>query len=181
MNHPFTSMLQHVGCGSHRAPGVSRAGFTLVEVALALAVVAVGMLGVMALLPVGVKANRDIVLETHYSNVQKLATSVVQFDRTSPYRDQWRGLLVPIGRPPLSPESWMLEGGLDWDNDGFPDFHIQYRMDREDEAERITNPFLTRVFIRIGFPVQGELNPDFDYNKVYYTVVELANDSLEEM
>jgi prepilin-type N-terminal cleavage/methylation domain-containing protein len=44
-----------------------RAGFSLVEVALALLVVAVGLMGVFSLFPVGIESNRKAIQETQIS------------------------------------------------------------------------------------------------------------------
>ncbi|MDD8045899.1 MAG: prepilin-type N-terminal cleavage/methylation domain-containing protein [Verrucomicrobiota bacterium] len=167
--------------GRQRGSHVS-AGFTLVEVVLALAVVAVGMMGVLGLFPVGIKAGRDVVQETHAAAVERMVTSFIRADfrgtgvmnyNTHP----WRNLNVPQVAPdgnfmPLK------DGGLDWDKDGSPDFHLQYSVVRDDDlAERIQG--LVQVYVRIGYPVQtDEVDSKFDYNQIRYLTIELANDIL---
>jgi hypothetical protein len=139
------------------------------------------MLGVLALYPVGIKAGRDVVLETHVSAVERMVTSFVRAD--------WRGTGLAnynehgwfdFNIPQIAPDGTFMpvrDGGLDWDKDGSPDFHIQYRVERDDPAELI--PGLVRVFVRIGYPIQTDnVDPDFDYNEIRYLTIELANDIL---
>jgi len=160
-------------------------GFSLVEIVLALSVVAIGLVGVMALYPVGLKANRNIVLTTHLAAVENQVSSLLRGlwreeeegsqlrswaawnYQTGPWRDM---RLVNYRDRRLS-----SIGGLDWDADGFPDFHVQVRAEARDQAEALEG--MLRLHVRIGYPVEGrELLADFDYSQVRYFTVELTQD-----
>ncbi len=56
-----------------KSPATEAAGFSLVEVALSLAILAVGMMGVLALLPVGLDSARQVHAETIATGVARSA------------------------------------------------------------------------------------------------------------
>lgn len=60
-------------------------GFTLIEILLALAVLAIGMVGIMALFPVGLDSSRRAIEDTTSANVaESVKAALVQAMRTKP-------------------------------------------------------------------------------------------------
>lgn len=85
-------------------------GFSLVEVALSLAILAVGMVGVLALLPVGLDAARQVEAETVAAFVARSALGNLATNaRTA---QGWARLIQPgDGQElPESKEYWLVDG-----------------------------------------------------------------------
>ena len=84
------------------------AGFSLVEVALSLAILAVGMVGVLSLLPVGLDSARQVHAETVAANVARSALG--QFITNTANDTVWGQITsVPDGGT-LKTEFWPVDG-----------------------------------------------------------------------
>jgi len=83
-------------------------GFSLVEVALSLAILAVGMVGVLSLLPVGLDSARQVHAETVAANVARSALG--QFITNTANATVWGQITsVPDGGT-LKTEFWPVDG-----------------------------------------------------------------------
>lgn len=119
--------------------------FSLLEVVLALAVIAFGVVSVLALLPASMKATRDSVADTHSSQVgehliQVLGTSMSE----APDSATWtaNALVLPTDKPGASePEEgwtrWLAQDGMTyWRAGSAREFHrVDLRRDGVDYSE----------------------------------------------
>ena len=91
-----------------RLPSSIPQGFSLVEVALSLAILAVGMTGVLALLPVGLESARQVHAETVAANVARSALG--QFTTNAASTPAWNQITgIPDGGI-LKTEFWAVDG-----------------------------------------------------------------------
>jgi len=78
-------------------------GFTLVEIALALLVTSIGLMGMFSLLPAGVQMNRDAINETRAA---MFAEQVLNGIRAQASIQRWDIVNNNIRLPPPSPHIW---------------------------------------------------------------------------
>lgn len=83
----------------------AQSGFTMVEVALAILVVAVGLLGVFALFPVGLHAGRDAVDDTEVMMVAEAVLSNLHSFMATNYNDTASGFVFDYNGTDIRPGS----------------------------------------------------------------------------
>lgn len=83
-------------------------GFSLVEVALSLAILAVGMTAVLALLPVGLESARQVEAETVVASVAQTAFANLATNAQSSAR--WAWLIQPGNGEERMKEYWLVDG-----------------------------------------------------------------------
>jgi hypothetical protein len=119
--------------------------FSLLEVVLALAVVAFGIVSVLALLPASIKASRDSVADTHSAQVGEhlmgvLAAMIEQASTSESWDDT--ALILPTDKPGSSEPSggwtrWLSQGGTTlWRAGSYGEFlRVEMRRDDAPAAE----------------------------------------------
>lgn len=113
----------------------AQGGFSLVEVALAMAILAVGMIGVLALLPVGLESARQVHAETAAAQVVRLKIA-----------DLWlsnQGKTSFLGSESLVPQVFTAEGVATNSNAPSAYFLIQVTKDASTETADSCRYFLT--------------------------------------
>ncbi|HMP74008.1 MAG TPA: prepilin-type N-terminal cleavage/methylation domain-containing protein [Kiritimatiellia bacterium] len=162
-------------------------GFTLVEIALALMVVGIGLLAVFGLFPTGLQMNKAVVDETQ---VALFAEQVLNGVRAQASTQRWDRIRTSINIPPPTPDVWLnpddltvrvtpggednfqtlvyqTAGALGGGTAGYEDFGIRYRLEiRDVDARR------KEVVLRIRPGQFGPVDPTY----VFYT--ELLNHGL---
>lgn len=143
-----------------RAP--SAAGFTLVEILLALLILAVGMMGVLALFPLGIDAARSSVESTRAATIARMAKAIL-FSTTGSGANQaspFERILNDVRRttnPYYGP--WLLphyDEILDPDADG----------DTTDNGPPVTVDPNTAEYswsITVAYPYDEDGQPPYDY------------------
>lgn len=110
---------------THHASRITgRHAFTLVEVALAIAVVAIGLVGVLALFPLGLRATRGAMDDTQMATIgqefiakyQQMALTNVNYDTAN--GDVLTNGVSTVTFPPLDGVSYTVRTTIT--NDGFP-------------------------------------------------------------
>jgi len=130
---------------SRRARSLRRQGFSLLEVLLALAVIAFGLVSIMALLPASVKSGRDSVSETHSSQAASHLIQVLSSRmEAASTQDAWdaAALVLPAAKPGVDePEEgwtlWLSQSGMRYwlagDNSEF--YRLDMRRSEGDSPE----------------------------------------------
>jgi len=85
---------------SHRR---QQAGFTLIEIALALLVASVGMIGILALFPAGIQMSKMVADETHAA---LFAEQVMNGIRAQASTSRWDRVGTSIDLPAPTPDVW---------------------------------------------------------------------------
>jgi len=92
-------------------PSSPSAGFSLVEVALSLAILAVGMVGVLSLLPVGLESARQVHAETVAANVARSA--LTRFMTNAFSATAFSNVVTSVGEGGiLETEYWGMDGQI---------------------------------------------------------------------
>jgi uncharacterized protein (TIGR02598 family) len=127
-----------------KSPLGTSPGFTLVEVALALAILTVGMVGVMALLPVGLDSARQVYNETSAASLARsvLANLQINYSALSPNRN-------------LTNEIWFatVEGVRTTSSNPPAFFQIAVNWQSSPGAPATNQPVSTRAFVTIRWPL----------------------------
>jgi prepilin-type N-terminal cleavage/methylation domain-containing protein len=127
-------------------------GFSLVEVALSLAILAVGMVGVLALLPVGLDAARQVHAETVAANVARSALGQFMTNTTS--STAWEAIIgIPAGGI-FKTEYWPVDGQTPpnpTDRQG-KYFRLVFQKGPEWPAN---NPTTCRYFLNLAWPEEA--------------------------
>lgn len=125
------------------SPRCSRA-FSLVEVALALGILAVGMVGVMALLPVGLDSARQVYNETSAASLARSALANLQINYSS----------LPPNRT-LTNEIWFATAEGVRTNSSNPPafFQIAVNWESSPGAAASNQPVSTRAFVTLRWPL----------------------------
>jgi uncharacterized protein (TIGR02598 family) len=89
--------------------GFRREGFTLIEVALALLVISIGLLALFGLFPIGLDANRAALDETRAA---LFADEVLNGVRAQASLQRWDDIAANIRLPPPSPDVWFNPSNL---------------------------------------------------------------------
>lgn len=137
---------------------VNSAGFSLVEVALSLAIVAVAMMGVLALLPVGLDSARQVHAETVAANVAR--TALAQFSSNAANVALWSQITTgtPDGRL-LKTEYWPVDGQVPADPTSQPGRYFRLEFKKGTHTPAI-QPTTCRYFLQVSWPEDAvRLNP----------------------
>lgn len=158
---------------SHRT-----SGFTLVEIALALLVLSVGLLALFGLFPTGMQMNKRAIDETQAA---LFAEEVLNGVRAQAAIQRWDRIRTAIRLPPPAPDVWydpdslrIEETGDTWetiryfkygtrglgDGERYLDYGIRYRLEIIDHSDRRK---IVRLYVR-----PGEFGPD-DPTYLFYT------------
>lgn len=132
-------------------------GFSLVEVALAMAILAVGMTGVLALLPVGLEAARQVHAETAVAQVVRLKIA-----------DLWlsnQGKASFLDGSTLPSQTFTAEGVLTNSNAASAYFRIEMAKDTATET-----PDSCRYYLTLRWPVRATLEKN-QQKRVFVTEV----------
>lgn len=118
--------------------------FSLVEVALALGILAVGMVGVMALLPVGLDSARQVYNETSAASLARSVLADLQINYSS----------LPPGRA-LNNEIWFatVEGVRTNGSNPPAFFQIAIDWQKSPGAAASNQPVSTRAFVTLRWPL----------------------------
>lgn len=126
--------------------------FSLVEVALSLAILAVGMVGVLALLPVGLDAARQVHAETVAANVARSALGQFRTNTTS--STSWEAITgIPDGGI-FKTEYWPVDGQSPpnpTDSQG-KYFRLVFQKGTQWPAN---NPTSCRYFLNLAWPEEA--------------------------
>lgn len=156
-------------------------GFTLIEIALALLVASIGLLGIFSLFPVGVQMNKTALDETQAA---LFAEQVLNGIRAQAQIKDWDTLRTQIELPPPTPDVWVnpdsltvragsqhyenedalryrTMGALAGGTDEYFDFGIRYKL----EIYQVPNSprYSIRLYVR-----PGEYGPT-NNEHVFYT------------
>ena len=135
-----------------RINSTTSAGFSLVEVALSLAILAVGMVGVLALLPVGLDAARQVHAETVAANVARSA--LTQFVTNTVNQTYWSQITeIPDGGI-LKTEYWPGDGQTPADPSDRQQkyFRLVFQKGSQWPAN---NPTTCRYFLNLAWPEEA--------------------------
>lgn len=130
-------------------PGKLSQGFSLVEVALSLAILAVGMVGVLSLLPVGLDSARQVHAETVASQIVRGA--IADFSTNGQTANYSTIAGVPAGGI-LRTEYFGREGEV-----GVPQENAYFRLDYIKGTGGVTTPSC-RYFLRLFWPSGAPTN-----------------------
>ncbi len=151
----------------------NRSGFTLVEVALALMVTAVGMMAVFSLFPVGLDMNKKAIDDTQLSI---FADDVIAGVRAQLWKDGWNVVQNPtaIRLRPTARDVWKIPPATDIEATGTKETMIYEFIDYPivDMAVRYklnVNTLGNRAYFRLEL-INGETGPT-NNTQVYYTEV----------
>ena len=126
--------------------------FSLVEVALSLAILAVGMVGVLSLLPVGLDAARQVHAETVAANVARSALG--QFTTNTANATAWSQITgVPEGGT-FKTEYWAMDGQTPRDPTDRQGkyFRLVFQKGSQWPAN---NPTTCRYFLNLAWPEEA--------------------------
>jgi len=148
-------------------------GFTLVEIALALLVASIGLVGLFSLFPAGVQMNKMAIDETQAA---MFADQILNGVRAQASTQRWDQIKSNIDLPPVTPHIWensetlrvrptdayetlrfTTEGALSGQSGGYLDFSIRYRLQIQDVQES-DGTLGRRKIIRL-YLVPGEYGP----------------------
>ena len=134
-----------------RAPS---SGFSLVEVALSLAILAVGMVGVLALLPVGLDGARQVHAETVAANVARSAMGQFITNAAPNNPTAWSQISgIPDGGI-LKTEYWPVDGEIPANPSARENkyFHLEFQ---KGSAWPANTPTTCRYFLNLAWPSQA--------------------------
>jgi type II secretory pathway pseudopilin PulG len=126
--------------------------FSLVEVALSLAILAVGMVGVLALLPVGLDAARQVHAETVAANVARSALGRLTTNTASAMA--WGQITGVADGGTLKTEYWPVDGQVPvnpTDRQG-KYFRLVFQKGSQRPAN---NPTSCRYFLNMAWPEEA--------------------------
>lgn len=125
-------------------------GFSLVEVALALAILSVGMVGVLALLPVGLDSARQVYAET-------VATSVAQTGISNLRRTQTNATWNITNAP-----TFFTYDGKETTSPGEAFYSMRFQAANQ-------SPRQCRVFIYLNWPCNAAASAPMAQQRVFVT------------
>ena len=158
-------------------------GFTLVEIALALLVASVGLLGLMALFPAGVQMNKTALDETQAA---LFADQIMNGVRAQTSVVPWNQVKTAVDLPPPTPDVWedanklrvrvtggnennfetlrySTAGALGGATASYQDFGVRYRL----EIDQIPNSLRYAVRLKVRPGEYGTTNTYVFYTEVY--------------
>jgi len=144
-------------------PPTSSGGFSLIEVALSLAILAVGMVGVLALLPVGLDGARQVHAETVAAQIVRGAIADFSTNSFSP-----NGYPLILGVPNggiLRTEYFGREGEV-----GVGQANAYFRLDYVKGTGGATTPSC-RYFLRLYWPSGAPTNSAMVQMRTFVTDV----------
>lgn len=167
----------------NRAPLQRRAGFTLVEIALALLVTSIGLLGLFAIFPAGVQMNKMAVDETQAA---MFAEQVLNGIKAQAATSAWSRVKNNVNLPPPTPDVWIepdrlrvrvspggdeefttlsykTRGALAGSGVEYTDFGVRYRL----EIDRIPNSLRYAVRLKVRPGEFGTTNTFVFYTELY--------------
>jgi prepilin-type N-terminal cleavage/methylation domain-containing protein len=161
-----------------------KAGFTLIEIALSLLVVSVGLLALFGLFPVGLASNKTALDET---KAAFFAEEVLNGVRAQASSLPWNAVAANVRLPPPSPDVWhdpqnlrveVTGGGpenfetlvyeklgtrtIDGRRERYRDFGIRYRLEIED-----IDPYRKAVRLKVRPGEFGTTNTYIFYTELY--------------
>lgn len=130
------------------------AAFSLVEVALSLAILAVGMVGVLALLPVGLDAARQVHAETVAANVARSALGQFQTNASANNPTGWAQITGVGEGATLKTEYWPVDGQTPSDPTVRQGkyFRLVFQKGSQWPAN---NPTTCRYFLNLAWPEEA--------------------------
>jgi len=135
-----------------RFPSSVSWGFSLVEVALSLAILAVGMTGVLALLPVGLESARQVHAETVAANVARSALG--QFTTNTANANTWSQITgIPDGGI-LKTEYWPVDGQTPADPRDRQQKYFRLVFQKGSQWP-VNNPTSCRYFLNVAWPEEA--------------------------
>ena len=135
-----------------RFPSSVSWGFSLVEVALSLAILAVGMTGVLALLPVGLESARQVHAETVAANVARSALG--QFTTNTANTNTWSQITgIPDGGI-LKTEYWPVDGQTPADPRDRQQKYFRLVFQKGSQWP-VNNPTSCRYFLNVAWPEEA--------------------------
>jgi len=153
---------------------IAKAGFTLVEVALSLLVLSVGLLAVMGLLPDGLRANKRAIDDTAAA---MFAEEVINGYKAMADITAWDNIRDIVVEP-RSPDMWVNASGQrversgEWrtvtyrpqtiSGQGSTDFAMRYRLFVDEYPGQGDH----RAYIRLDV-LAGEFGPEDDFVRFY--------------
>jgi len=135
---------------------LASSGFSLVEVALSLAIVAVAMVGVLALLPVGLDSARQVHAETVAAGVARTALGRLSSNTAS--STLWSQICTgTVNESLLKTEYWPVDGQVPPDpaNPRGKYFRLEFQKGSHAPA---TTPTTCRYFLRLSWPEEAVSN-----------------------
>jgi prepilin-type N-terminal cleavage/methylation domain-containing protein len=159
------------------------AGFTLVEIALALLVASIGLLGLFTLFPAGVQMNKTAVDETQAA---LFADQIMNGIRAQTSIEPWNQVKTAVDLPPPTPDVWSnpnelrvrvtpggsetfetlrytTAGALGGTTAGYTDFGVRYRL----EIDQIANSLRYAVRLKVRPGEFGTTNTYVFYTELY--------------
>lgn len=158
-------------------------GFTLIEIALALLVASVGMLGVLGLFPAGVQMSKASYDETQAA---LFADQVMNGIRAQAATARWDRVRTSINLPPPTPDVWNspgtlrvtptagpddfrtlrfeTPGSMAGGSDAYLDFSIRYSLVINDHPSK---PFIKEVYLGVIPSQYGNMQPFRFYMELY--------------
>lgn len=135
-------------------PGLQQGqgGFSLVEVALALAILAVGMVGVLALLPVGLDAARQVHAETVAANVARSALG--QFTTNTASINTWNQITGVSEGGTFKTEYWSMDGQTPRDPSDRQGKYFRLIFQKGSQWPA-NNPTTCRYFLNLAWPEEA--------------------------
>jgi len=135
------------------------AGFSLVEVALSLAILAVGMVGVLSLLPVGLDSARQVHAETVAANVARSALG--QFQTNASSGTAWSNTVLTVGEGGiLKTEYWAADGQIPANPTDRQGKYFRLEFQRGPQSQVAGNTVACRYFLNMAWPEEAiNINP----------------------
>jgi len=127
-------------------------GFSLVEVALSLAILAVGMTGVLALLPVGLESARQVHAETVAANVARSALG--QFTTNTANATAWSQITGVADGGILKTEYWPVDGQTPADPRDRQQKYFRLVFQKGSQWP-VNNPTSCRYFLNVAWPEEA--------------------------
>jgi len=135
-----------------RFPSSVSWGFSLVEVALSLAILAVGMTGVLALLPVGLESARQVHAETVAANVARSALG--QFTTNTANATAWSQITGVADGGILKTEYWPVDGQTPADPRDRQQKYFRLVFQKGSQWP-VNNPTSCRYFLNVAWPEEA--------------------------
>lgn len=158
-------------------------GFTLIEIALALLVASVGLVGLFALFPAGISMNKMAVDETQAA---LFADQVMNGVRAQTSVVPWNQVKTAVKLPPPTPNVWVqpdnltvrvtpggadqfetlrysTKGALSGSTEAYLDFGVRYRL----EIDQIPNSLRYAVRLKVRPGEFGTTNTYVFYTEIY--------------
>lgn len=164
-------------------PAHNQNGFTLVEIALALLVASIGLLGLFSVFPAGVQMNKMSIDETQAA---MFAEQVLNGVRAQAATSTWSQLKNGVNLPPPTPDVWSdpdtlsvrvtpgsvnnfvtlrytTKGALAGSTTEYMDYGVRYRL----EIDQIPNSFRYAVRLKVRPGEFGTTNTYVFYSELY--------------